>query len=84
MNPSNCECECNKSCDIGEYLDYLNCKCRKKIVAPIADECTGTIEEVQLANITVKNENSYYKCSSCRVYIIFMMVVFIIFTGITI
>ena len=21
-SPSNCECECNKSCTIGEYLDY--------------------------------------------------------------
>ena len=21
-NPSNCECECDKSWDIGEYLDY--------------------------------------------------------------
>ena len=29
-NPSNCECECHKPCDIGEYLDYKNCKCRKK------------------------------------------------------
>ena len=28
-NPSNCECECRKSCGIGEYLDYLDCKCRK-------------------------------------------------------
>ena len=28
-NQSNCECECDKSCDNGEYLDYLNCKCRK-------------------------------------------------------
>ena len=28
-NPSNCECECDKSCDIGEYLDYENCKCTK-------------------------------------------------------
>ena len=27
-NPSNCECECDK-CDVGEYLDYENCKCRK-------------------------------------------------------
>ena len=24
-NLSNCECECDKSCDIGEYLDYKNC-----------------------------------------------------------
>ena len=28
--PSNCECECDKSCDVGEYLDYSNCKCWKK------------------------------------------------------
>ena len=24
-NPSNCNCECDKSYDIGEYLDYKNC-----------------------------------------------------------
>ena len=29
-NPSNCECESDKSCDIGEYLDCKNCNCRKK------------------------------------------------------
>ena len=29
-NPSNCECYCDKACDVGEYLDYENCKCRKK------------------------------------------------------
>ena len=28
-NPSNCECECDKSCNIGEYLDHENCKCKK-------------------------------------------------------
>ena len=21
-NPSNCECDCDKSCDVGESLDY--------------------------------------------------------------
>ena len=21
-NPSNCECQCDKSCNVGEYLDY--------------------------------------------------------------
>ena len=25
-NPINCECECDKSCDIGEHLDHKNCK----------------------------------------------------------
>ena len=52
-NPSNCEYECDKTCDIGEYLDYENCKCRKKLVDKLIDECTETIEEVKLANITI-------------------------------
>ena len=30
-NLSNCECECDKSCDVGEYLGYKNCKCKKKV-----------------------------------------------------
>ena len=24
--------ECDKSCDKGKYLDYKNCKCKKKLV----------------------------------------------------
>ena len=24
------ECECDKSCDVREYLDYVNCNCRKR------------------------------------------------------
>ena len=57
-NPSNCECECDKSCGIGEYLENKNCKGRKKLVESITDECTETIEEVKLVNITIENENS--------------------------
>ena len=56
----------------------------RKLVESITDECTETIEEVRIANITVENENSYYKCSSCKVHIVFMMVIFIIFIEITI
>ena len=82
-NASNCECECDKSCDIGEYLDYKNCKCRKQLVDKLIDECTETIEEVKLAKITLAEyENKKY--SSCTVYIILMIVVFTNFTGITI
>ena len=29
-NPSNCECECDKSSDVQKYLDFENCTCRKK------------------------------------------------------
>ena len=30
-NPSSCEFECDKSCNIDECLDYSSCMCRKKI-----------------------------------------------------
>ena len=59
-NPRNCECECDKSCDDGEYLDYENCKCRKRLIDKLVDECTETVEEVKPAIITLtQNENSY-------------------------
>ena len=44
-NPSNCECECDKSCSIGEYLDHKNCICRKSIIDKLIEKCTNTIEE---------------------------------------
>ena len=75
-NPSNCECECDKSCDIGEYVDYSNCKCRKKIVDKLIEECTENIDKVE---ITSENEHKN-KCSSCIPYI----VLFSIFSTISI
>ena len=79
-NPSNCECEYDTNCDIGEYLDYKNCKCRKKLADKLSDECTETIEEIKLAEITpFENKNN-----SCRVYIVLVIVVFTIFIGITV
>ena len=43
-----CECECDKSCNIGEYLDYLSCKCRKKLIDSLVEECTDNIHETEL------------------------------------
>ena len=86
-NPSNCECERDKTCDIAEYLEYKNCKCRKKLADKLIDECIETIEEVKLAKITsielhsAEDENKY---SSGKVYTVLMIVAFTILTGITI
>ena len=66
-NPSNFECECDKAWDVGEYLDYESCKCRKKLVDQIADECAETVEEVRLAKIPLAENKNMYKCSSCTV-----------------
>ena len=83
-NPSNCECECDKNCDIGEYLDYENCKYRKKLADKLTDECTETIEEMKLTNITFCENENNYECGSCIVYIVLMIVVIVISTGITV
>ena len=64
-NPSNCECECDKSCDVGEYLDYKNCTCKKRLIDKLVDECAETAdEEVE------KTDNNKNKCNSCIVYIV--------------
>ena len=43
-NPSNCECECDKSYDAGEYLDYANCKCRKILIDKLVEKCSENID----------------------------------------
>ena len=60
----------------GEYLDYENCKCRKKLVDQLDDVCTETTEEVKLPKITFAENESVNKYSSCTVYIVLMKVVF--------
>ena len=70
MESSNCECECDKSCDTGEYLDYENCKCRKELVDKLVEECTETNNEVKLAKITLAEKENKHKRSFCRLYIV--------------
>ena len=71
-NPNNCECKCDKSCDVGEYLDYSNCKCRKKLVDKVVEECTKNIDDVETAS---ENEHTN-KCSSCMLYIVLFSKIF--------
>ena len=80
-NPSNCECECDKSCDTGEYLDYKNYRGRKRIIAKSDEECSENIYENETLDIIPLNAiplNVYKKvCNSCVVYIV-LFVVFLI------
>ena len=83
MNPSNCECERDKSCDFGEYLDYEDCKCRKKLFDKLVDECTEFVEEVKLAKKTSGEEGkNKHKCISCTPYILLFLILFTINAGI--
>ena len=85
-NPSNCEYEFDKPCDIGEYLDYKNYKCRNKLVEKLAEECIENIDVNKMLhndtlNVTPLNAtplNDYEKvCNSCTIYKVLFAVFFI-------
>ena len=81
-NLSNCECKCYKSCDISEYLDCKNCKCKKRLVDKLAEECTENIEDTRLVEITSAKNKNKHKCSSCTPYIVLFSMFFTINFGI--
>ena len=81
-NPSHCECECDKSCDFGVYLDYEDWKCRKKLVDKLIEEYTENIYQVKLAGITLAGNKNKHKCSSCTMYIVLFSIIFRINVGI--
>ena len=62
-NPSICECD--KSCDVGEYLDYANCKYRKRLIDKLVEKYDEDIDgNNMIHNATFKD---YGK--SCTIYI---------------
>ena len=75
-NTSNYECKCNKSWDVGEHLDYKNCKGRKSLVYKLVEERSENIDENKITNV---NLNDYKDaCGSCAVCIVLFAVFLII------
>ena len=37
-NPSTCECQCDKWCKQGQYLDHENCVCKNKLIGSVINE----------------------------------------------
>ena len=63
-------------------LYYENRKCRKKLVDNLVEECTGTVEKVKPAKITLAEYKNKHKCSSCTLYIVLFSIIFTISIGI--
>ena len=66
-DPINCEWECTKSCDVGEYLGYNYFKRRKRLVDKLVEECNENIDEEELhPNKMIYNStlHDYEKISS--------------------
>ena len=80
-NPSSCECKCDKSCDVGEYLDYKNCKSRKSIIDQSVEERSENIDGNEMLHnktLDVIQLNDYKKvCNCCTIYIVLFAVFFI-------
>ena len=84
-NPSTCECKCDKSCNIDEYLDYSSCKYRKKIIDPLVEEYTENINETSLVKKTLDKSEDW--CNSYVVYRVLFgsfFILFLIIIGISI
>ena len=64
QNPSSCQYECGKSCDVGEYLDYENCKCRKILVDKLVEECSENVDGIEMISVNLNDyKNVYYSCT---------------------
>ena len=78
---SNFDCECDKLCDVGEYLDYKNCKCRKRLIYKLIEECSENISGNKMLHnetLNVISLDVYQKvCNSCTIYIVLCAVFFI-------
>ena len=82
---------CYKSCNISQYLDYSDCKCKKKIINLILEECIEyDDDQTKIVNITVTKTDNKTKIvnktvkNSCRVYIVLTIVAIVISTVYTI
>ena len=79
-NPSSCYCECDKSFDVGEYLNYKNFG--KRLVDKFVEECNKNFDEKELHSNEMVYDSTlnYYKIVSysCRVYIVLFAIFFII------
>ena len=57
-NPSTCACECDKYCEIGQYLDYKHFVCRKKLIDDLIEQCTSIVD------IEIKNGTDVFTSST--------------------
>ena len=56
---------CYKSCNISQYLDYSDCKCKKKIINLIVEECIEyDDDQTKIVNITVTKTDNKTKIFS--------------------
>ena len=71
-NPSTCSCECDRYCETGQYLDYKNCVCRKKIIDDLMEQCTSIVD-MDIKNNTLSKKSDE---SSGNIYFVLLIRIF--------
>ena len=80
-NPGICYCECDKSCDVGEYLDYAHYKYRKRLIDKLVEVCSEDISGNEMIyNVTLNDHEKV--CNSCAICKVLLIINFIILLGI--
>ena len=70
-NPSTCEYD--KSCDNGEHLDYENCKCKKRLIDKLVEECGEDVNGNEtIYNVTLNDHRIV--CNSCTTHIVLLII----------
>ena len=77
-NPSTCECQCDKWCKQGQYLDHKNCVCKNKLIGRLIEEYTSLINETMINNNkdNITNNNIYL-----ILFIVFLIGFFVFLRG---
>ena len=75
LNPSTCECQCDKWCKQGQYLDHKNCVCKNKLIGRVIEECTSVINETMINN----NEDNTTNNNTYLILFIMFLIKFIVF-----
>ena len=79
-DPSNCECKYDKSCDVGEYLDYKNCRCRNKLLDKLVEQYFKNIDGNKILHNETLDVIPLKNCkkvrNSCTVYTVLFAVLF--------
>ena len=80
-NPSISECQWDKSCDVGQHLDYKDCKCRKKLIDKLVQQCSEDINgNNMIHNVTL---NNYEKVFNSYIVLLVIALIIIISIGCT-
>ena len=76
-NPNTCECQCDKWCKTGQYLDHKNCVCKNKLIGRLIEECTNVMINNNKDNIINNNNNN--NNNTYLILFIIILIGFIVF-----